>query len=52
MTIPLPAIERQSPDHGVVAEAGADAVDGVFGFGGAAVDEVGGIGLMRRRPGR
>ena len=38
--------ERQPPDHRVVAEAGADAVDGVLGLRGAAVDEVGGIGLI------
>ena len=41
-------LERQPPDHRVVAEAGADAVDGVLGDGGAAVDQVGGIGLIGR----
>ena len=44
----LRPLERQAPDHRVVAEAGADAVDGVLGDGGAAVDQVGGIGPIRR----
>ena len=39
--------ERQPPDHRVIAEAGTDPVDGVLGDGGAAVNQVGGIGLVR-----
>ena len=39
-------LERQPPDHRVLAEAGADAVDGVLGLGSAAVDEIGGVGLI------
>src|ERR1700692_1298890 len=41
-------LERQPPDHRVIAEAGTDAVDGVLGDCRAAVDQVGGIGLIRR----
>jgi len=36
----LRPLERQPPDHRLVAEAGADAVDGVLGDCGAAVDQV------------
>ncbi len=41
-------LERKPPDHGVLAEAGAHVVDGVLGLRRAAVDEVGGIGFIRR----
>ena len=44
----LRSFERQPPDHGVVAEAGAHAVDRVLGLGRAAVDEIGRVGLIRR----
>ena len=45
----LRPLEREPPDHGIVAEPGANAVDGVLGLGGAAVDEVGGVGSIRGR---
>jgi hypothetical protein len=41
-------LKREPPDHGVIAEAGADAVHRVLGDCSAAVDQVGGIGLIRR----
>src|ERR1700722_7853473 len=44
----LRSLERKPSDYRVVAEAGADAVDGMLGDGGAAVDQVGGVGLIRR----
>src|SRR3984957_9512526 len=44
----LRSLERKPSDYRVVAEAGANAVDGVLGDCGAAVDQVGGIGLIRR----
>ena len=37
--------KRQAPDESVIAEAGADSIDGVLGLGGAAVDEVTRIGI-------
>ena len=42
-------LEREPPDDGVLAEAGADAIDGVLGLGSAAIDEIGGIGLVGAR---
>ena len=40
-------LKRQTPDHRIVAEAGAHAVDGVFGLRRAAIDEVSWIGLIQ-----
>ena len=40
-------IERQSPDHGVVAEAGTHPIDGVLGLGSAAIDQIGGVRFIR-----
>src|ERR1700688_2995459 len=40
--------KSKSPDHGVLAEAGSHIVDRVLGLRRAAIDEVGGIGLIRR----
>src|SRR6202051_2429697 len=42
----LRPLERQPPDYRLVAELCADAIDRVLGFGGAAVNQVGGIGLV------
>ena len=41
-------LEGKPADHGILAEAGAHAVDGVLGLRGPAVDKIGGIGLVGR----
>ena len=44
----LRAFEGKPPDHGVVAEAGTNAVNRMLGLDCPVVDEIAGIGLIRR----
>ena len=44
----LRAFESKPPDHGVFAKAGTNAVNRVFGLDCPVVDEIAGIGLIRR----
>ena len=44
----LRSLECKPPDHGVFAEAGTNAVDRMLGLDCPVVDEIAGIGLIRR----